>query len=405
MKKSKRKFTLVSNLAIAILVALVAVAIAANVILLMSKQLKELGFANPLGYLFDYSKYGGGKHPARFTGQLLSNLVAYAFMLASLIFFVLSLKCIKHDKAMKAKCALLSLFVLVPVFLGLSSGVINFFGEGVKTLVKLQGSNAAIFMFAVVITFGLDFLYLLFVAISVFIGMRTAHKVNKGDIEIEPEEVVAGNYETPEEKAAREEKEAADRVALLEDIRLIVREELDRLDRVVIAKEAPVYVAKKPAPAPAPVEEEEEDEKRKSAPRIPFAKKMVKADKEIQDKYNEIKNEILAYGAKSRVSIACDTFRLHRKAYVKINLVGKTLKVYFALNPKHYEDSPIPVQDASDKVAYEEVPALLKVKSNLSVKRAKELVRQAMEKDGVEKENEAENHNWIRDLRADLRAK
>ena len=132
---------------------------------------------------------------------------------------------------------------------------------------------------------------------------------------------------------------------------------------------------------------------------------MVKADKEIQDKYNEIKNEILAYGAKSRVSIACDTFRLHRKAYVKINLVGKTLKVYFALNPKHYEDSPIPVQDASDKVAYEEVPALLKVKSNLSVKRAKELVRQAMEKDGVEKENEAENHNWIRDLRAELRAK
>ena len=400
MKKTKRTFSIVSNIAIIILLVLVAVAITANVIFLMSGQLRELGFSNPLGYLFDYSKYGGGKHPARFTGQLISNLVAYAFMAAALIFFIVSLKCIKHDRGMKIKCAFLSLFVLVPVFLGLSSGVINFFGEGFKTLLKLGGRNAAVFAVAAIITFGLDFLYLLFVIITVTIGIKTAHKVNTGVIEIEPEEVFGGR-ETLEEKAAREEKEAADRVALLNDIRKIVREELDRLDRVVIAKEAPVYVA----PKAAPVEEEEEDEKRKSAPRIPFAKKMVKADKDIQDKYNEIKNEILAYGAKSRVSIACDTFRLHRKAYVKINLVGKTLKVYFALRPRDFEDSPIPVQDASDKVAYEEVPALLKVKSNLSVKRAKELVRLAMEKDGIAKENEAEEHNWIRDLRADLRAK
>ena len=61
--------------------------------------------------------------------------------------------------------------------------------------------------------------------------------------------------------------------------------------------------------------------------------------------------------------------------------------------------------DASDKASYEEVPALLKVKSNLSVKRAKELVAQAMEKDGVKKESDPEDHNWIRDLRAELRAK
>ena len=153
------------------------------------------------------------------------------------------------------------------------------------------------------------------------------------------------------------------------------------------------------------VEESEEDDKKKSAPRIPFVNKMVKADKELQDKYNEIKNEILSYGVNSRVSIACDTFRLHRKAYVKINIVGKMLKVYFALNPSDFKDSPIPVMDASDKVAYEEVPALLKVKSNLSVKRAKELVKLVMEADGLTQKSAPEEHNWVKDLRAELRNK
>lgn len=212
--------------------------------------------------------------------------------------------------------------------------------------------------------------------------------------------------ETLEEKAAREEKEAAERVKLLEDIRRIVREELDKLDRIVIAKEAPVVRVKsepKPEPKPEPVPEVEE--KRSVAQRIPFAKKVVKADKEIQEKYNEIKNEILAYGAKSRVSIAGDTFRIHRKPYVKITLIGKTLKIYFALDPKDYEESPIPVSDSSDKASYEEVPALLKVRSDLSVKRAKMLVADAMAKDGIKKEAEPEEHNWVKDLRAELKAK
>ena len=60
--------------------------------------------------------------------------------------------------------------------------------------------------------------------------------------------------------------------------------------------------------------------------------------------------------------------------------------------------------DASDKNAYEEVPALLKVKSNLSVKRAKDLAAMAFAKDGVEKEQEAGNHNYVKDIRAELRA-
>ena len=407
MRNAKKTFSFVSNVALVVMLVLVVISVATNLFISTNQVLREAGYPGTFRALFDYSLYADG-HPARFAGQILSNLVAYVYMLAALVLFVLSLVLVKHDKFAKAKCAFIALLVLVPATFGLTGGIINFFGEGYGTLMSLGGPNAAGMIGLTLATFALDLVYLVFAGLSLFFGLRIAVKVNKGELVEEPEECCCGRHEeTPEEKAAREEKEAADRVALLEDIRKIVREELDRLDRVVIAKEAPVVYSKpKEEPKPEPVEEEEEDdEKRKSAPRVPFAEKMVKAEKDLQDKYNELKNEILAYGAKSRVSISGDTFRLHRKAYVKITLVGKTLKVYFALDPRDYVDSPIPVTDASDKASYEEVPALLKVKSNLSVKRAKELVASAMEKDGIKKEEDAKDHNWIRDLRADLRAK
>ncbi len=413
MKENKRVFSKVSKYALVVLVILTIVAVWTNIFMAMSPELRKAGFPGTLSMLFDYSKYSAVAHKSRFIGQLLSNLVAYVFMLAAIVLFVLSLALIRHDRSVRVKCAILGLCVFVPAVFGLTGGIINFFGEGISTVLKQGGGNVAAILGLVILTFALDLVYLILASICLVKGIKTAVKVNRGELSPEEEEE---SGETPEQKAAREEREAAQRVALLDDIRKIVKEELEKLDKVVIAKTVPVVYAEvkepapapvkkaEPKPAPAPVKEEEE-EKRKSAPRIPFAVKMVKAEKDIQDKYNEIKNEILAYGAKSRVSIAGDTFRLHRKAYVKITLVGKTLKVYFALNPRDYIDSPIPVTDSGDKASYEEVPALLKVRSNLSVKRAKELTAQAMEKDGVRKELEVEDHNWIKDLRAELKAK
>ncbi len=401
MTNNRKQFKNVSKSALVVLVLLTIVAVWTNIYIMMSTTLKNIGFPGTLSMLFDYSKYASG-HSARFTGQILSNVVAYVFMLVAVILFIASLALVKHDKGVKAKCAIIALGLFIPATVGLTGGIVNFFGEGMKTLSKYGGSSIASLLGLVILTFVLDVVYLILACVTLVKGIRTAVKVNRGELVVEPDEDYRGHQETPEEKAAREEKEAADRVALLADIRQIVREELDRLDRVVIAKEATV-VKEAVKPAPVANEVEEVPFKGKSAPRVPFAKKMVKADKEIQDKYNEIKNDILAYGAKSRVSIAGDTFRLHRKPYVKITLVGKTLKVYYALKAKDFEDSPIPVVDASDKASYEEVPALLKVKSNLSVKRAKELTRLAMEADGVEQKSEPEDHNWIKDLRSELR--
>ncbi len=114
-----------------------------------------------------------------------------------------------------------------------------------------------------------------------------------------------------------------------------------------------------------------------------FTEKMTKAPEELQEKYDTIKSYILAYGVKSRVSAACDSYRYKKELLVKMTVQGKTLKVFFALDPKSFEGTKFPVIDASNKKAYSNVPTLLKVKSTLSVKRAKKIVDRLMEERGL----------------------
>ena len=164
---------------------------------------------------------------------------------------------------------------------------------------------------------------------------------------------------------------------------------------VVIVAPAPAP-APVPAPAPAPVEE------KKPIIRIPFEERMVSAEKEMKDNYNELKNEILSYGVKSRVSNSGDTFRLHRKTYIKLTIAGKSLKLYFALNPDDYKNTTIPVQDASEKGIYEEIPLVFKVKSGLSMKRCKQLIADVMEKDNLV-QGEIGKVNWVKEIAASLK--
>jgi hypothetical protein len=161
----------------------------------------------------------------------------------------------------------------------------------------------------------------------------------------------------------------------------------------VVVTPVPVAVE----PVPVPVVEESVAPK---APiiRIPFEERMLKADKDMQANYNTIKNEILSYGVKSRVSSSGDTFRLHRKTYVKLTIAGKSLKLYFALNPDDYKNSTIPVQDAGNKAIYAEIPLVFKVKSDLSMKRCKELIQTVMENDALE-QGEIGNVNWVKELK------
>ena len=261
--------------------------------------------------------------------------------------------------------------------------------------------------------------------------------------ETEPEpEFDAPILEEPEEEPEHHEKESSlSKDELADLIRGIVREEMSQHvppqgpfgpgPLVVqyfgtVPGQAQTEQAKpvEPAPAkeeptiePAPVEEtvepvkEEpvsEPVKEELAPtepaeknkiiRIPFQERMLNADDEMKKNYNELKNEILSYGVNSRVSNSGDAFRLHRKTYVKITIAGLSLKLYFALDPKDYKDSPLPIQDAGHKGIYAEIPLVFKVKSGLSMRRAKELIQTVMEKDGFEQGPIADT-DWVEKLK------
>ncbi len=153
----------------------------------------------------------------------------------------------------------------------------------------------------------------------------------------------------------------------------------------------PEPVVEEPAPEPVP-----EPEKPKII-RIPFEERITSAEKEMKDNYNELKNDIMAYGVKSRVSNSGDTFRLHRKTYVKLTIAGKSLKLYFALNPDDYKDSTLPIADASEKNIYAEIPLVFKVKSGLSMRRAKQLVADVMAQDGLV-QGEVGKVNWVKEI-------
>ena len=194
-----------------------------------------------------------------------------------------------------------------------------------------------------------------------------------------------------------------------------------------VKEEEPVVeepVAEEPAPQPEPVVEEaapieeqpiEEQpveepqpeaqpepvvEEKKPIIRIPFTERMINADEEMKNNYNELKNEILSYGVNSRVSNSGDTFRLHRVTYVKITIAGLSLKLYFALNPDDYKDSTLPIQNAGHKGIYAEIPLVFKVKSGLSMRRAKQLIQDVMDKNGLE-QGEIKDINWVEQLKAE----
>lgn len=233
--------------------------------------------------------------------------------------------------------------------------------------------------------------------------------------------------------APKEEEGAEDDCMTIDDIRLIIREEIvSALKGIQVeapAKEEPapapvveeptpvkeepapeavepepVVVEEVPAPvveAPAPEASEDEEEAQKegkSVIRLSFSEKMVKAEVEIMEAYNELKAYALGYGLKSRISNAGDTFRLHLKTYLRINIVGKNLKLYYALNPADYKDSTIPVKDVSKKEMYAEIPLCFKVRSGLSIKRAKMLIDDVCGKEGLVADKQVELRDFAREV-------
>ena len=173
---------------------------------------------------------------------------------------------------------------------------------------------------------------------------------------------------------------------------------------------APVEEPKEEEPEEEPVddeeeEEEEEEEESSEAPaddgapvgpaskgkrrRANFETRLKNSEFDLRHKYYDLRDYIKWYGLRNRISIPGDTFSYKRQRYVFVTIVGKHIRVYLGLDPNDYADSTIPVEQAQAK-KYEDLPCLLRVKSDLSYRRAKKLVDDLMQKVGLEKPDEDE---------------
>ena len=172
----------------------------------------------------------------------------------------------------------------------------------------------------------------------------------------------------------------------------------------LIAEETPVVADEVAVTEPEAVEEVAEEPKEDLVMRVDrsFTAKLKQSDDEVKDRYGMIKNALLSYKKiKSTVSWNADRFNCGRATIAKMNIRGKTLCVYFALDPKDpaFKQTIYNQKDMSEQKAYAQTPFMMKIKSDLAAKRAVRLVETLAEQKGVAKKKDFEEVDYKKTYR------
>ena len=119
-----------------------------------------------------------------------------------------------------------------------------------------------------------------------------------------------------------------------------------------------------------------------------YMSKLIQAEQATQERYSQIKNELLSYG-KMRSSVAWtnETFRTGNKTVARIMLRGKTVLLLLALDPNEFTTTKYAGEDVSDVKRYANTPMRLRVTSERRLKYALELIALWVGREGYEKNN------------------
>lgn len=124
-----------------------------------------------------------------------------------------------------------------------------------------------------------------------------------------------------------------------------------------------------------------------------FTAKMKQSEERVKEYYSSIKNELTSYKRiNSNVSWHGDRFNYGRDTIAKVNICGKTLCFYLALDPENPEYKPTVYhqKNVGNQKAYENTPFMFKVKSDVAVKKALRLVGYLAEQVGAVKNDKFE---------------
>lgn len=132
-----------------------------------------------------------------------------------------------------------------------------------------------------------------------------------------------------------------------------------------------------------------------------FTAKMKQSDEKVKGYYSDIKNELTSYKKiNSNVSWHGDRFNYGRETVAKININGKTLCFYVALDPNdpQLKTTIYHQKDVGAQKAYENTPFMVKIKSDAAVKKALRLVGVLAEKLGTDKEENFEAVDYVEEF-------
>ena len=88
----------------------------------------------------------------------------------------------------------------------------------------------------------------------------------------------------------------------------------------------------------------------------------------------------------SQVNWSNDRFAFNNETVAKIAVRGRTLCLYLALDPEEFPESVYHQKFAGNTKMYERTPLMMKVKSNVALKRSLRLIELLAERLGVVKE-------------------
>ena len=324
-----------------------------------------------------------------------STIVVAIFAYINFLILIALIVTIARTKATRHLIALIG--YLVGFILAMLAA--SFFLMVARPLLGVISTPKKVLVFGMLVLSFLIYVLALFCALAAFTGAsKDVAQRKEAAKEAEKDNQYGEELKQRDEKIAELER----RVSVLEAA--LIHGAKSTKEKVVVVEK--VTEKEEPKPEPAPVVEEpvEEETSKEVIERIPFATKLKKSEKDLKEKYNELKAFLLSFGVKSRISVSGDSFRAHKETYAIISVAGKHLKVYLPLKVKSYDGSTIPVVDVSHFKKYKETPLAINVRSDLSVKRAKILIMDVM-KDKNATQGEIVEKNYAAQVIKDAKAK
>lgn len=136
--------------------------------------------------------------------------------------------------------------------------------------------------------------------------------------------------------------------------------------------------------------------------RLQFSEKLTKLDTKQKENYNILKNKLMRYGIKNRTTKYFDTFIYKTTVICKIGVVGKSLRLFLGLDPDAYPEGQFPHKDVSHVKRHERTPYLMKIQSDLSVRRGLRLINDLMVLYEMTEDEEYKEKNFARGIQLSM---